>query len=135
MANCISQRRRSEPSSQKAIRFLRSCLSARPKRDLSRKSAEKLKTRYQHKRADERKKEYLDLLEKRYEAIQEERDSWMRKCEELQMQNKELQKQMVDLKSQIIDFDDVDVSDANFGSRAIETMENEIPNPFDIDVD
>ena len=42
---------------------------------------------------------------------------------------------MVDLKSQIIDFDDVDVGDANFGSRAIETMENEISNPFDIDVD
>ena len=52
------------------------------------------------------------------------------------MQNKELQKQMVDIKSQIIDFDDVDVSDAaNFSSREMETMENEIPNPFDIDVD
>ena len=54
----------------------------------------------------------MDLLERKYEAIQEERDCWMRKCEELQMQNKELQTQLTGLRSQIIEFDDVVVGTA-----------------------
>ena len=83
-----------------------------------------------------KKKEYLDLLERKYEAIQDERNLWMRKCEELEMQNKELHKQLVDLKSQVIDFNDVDVAaDSNFHTKAMETIDNEIPDPFDIDVD
>ena len=65
-----------------------------------------------------KKKEYLDLLERKYKAILDERNLWHQKCEELEGQNKELQKQLVDLKSQIIDFDDVDIAVAvsNFDS-------------------
>jgi len=102
----------------------------------------KIKNKISAQESRRKKKEYLDLLERKYEAIQDERNLWRRKCEELEMQNKELQKQLVDLKSQIIDFDDVDVAvaDSNFDSKAMETIENdktmlEIPDPFDIDVD
>ena len=59
----------------------------------------------------------MDLLERKYEAIQEERDCWMRKCEELQMQNKELQTQLAGLRSQIIEFDDVVVGTAQGTSQ------------------
>lgn len=57
------------------------------------------------------------MLERKYEALQEERDGWMRKCEELQMQNKELQTQLTGLRSQIIEFDDVVVGTAHGGSN------------------
>ena len=84
-----------------------------------------------------KKKEYLDLLEKKFEAIQDERDQWQRKCEELEMHNKELSKQLTQLKSQIIDFDEVNLSTENntFPHKTMENLENEISDPFDIDVD
>ena len=104
------------------------------------------------------------MLERKYEAIQEERDCWMRKCEELQMQNKELQTQLTGLRSQIIEFDDVVVGTAQGGANSFhqaqvqgntnsfskdddastiseimsdneKSMLPDIPDPFDIDVD
>jgi hypothetical protein len=55
----------------------------------------------------------------------------MRKCEELDSQNKELQTQLSELKSQIIDFDDV-VASPCAPDQHKHIME--IPN-FEIDVD
>ena len=83
-----------------------------------------------------KKKEYLDLLERKYEAIQEERNCWMRKCEELESQNKELQNQLSELKSQmIIDFDDVVASPCAPCAPDQHKHIMEIPDPFEIDVD
>ena len=56
----------------------------------------------------------------------------MRKCEELDSQNKELQNQLSELKSQIIDFDDV-VTSPCAPDQHKHIME--IPDPFEIDVD
>jgi len=97
----------------------------------------KIKNKISAQESRRKKKEYLDLLERKYEAIQEEKNLWRRKCEELEMQNKELSKQLVELKSQIIDFDDVSVTqENNFNPRVVmENMDNDIPDPFDIDVD
>jgi len=101
----------------------------------------KIKNKISAQESRRKKKEYLDLLERKYEAIQDEKNGWMRKCEELEMQNKELHKQLQELKSQIIDFDEVVVSpDSSFHTKSMETMESEknmldIPDPFDIDVD
>jgi len=93
----------------------------------------KIKNKISAQESRRKKKEYLDLLERKYEAIQDERNIWMRKCEELECQNKELQKQLSELKSQIIDFDDVVASPCT----AVEQERNimEIPDPFEIDVD
>ena len=57
----------------------------------------------------------------------------MRKCEELECQNKELQKQLSELKSQIIDFSDVVASPGAASEQEKNIME--IPDPFEIDVD
>ena len=72
-------------------------------------------------------------MERKYEAIQDERNIWMRKCEELECQNKELQKQLSELKSQIIDFSDVVASPGAASEQEKNIME--IPDPFEIDVD
>lgn len=93
----------------------------------------KIKNKISAQESRRKKKEYLDLLERKYEAIQDERNIWMRKCEELECQNKELQKQLSELKSQIIDFDDVVASPCIAPAHDKNIME--IPDPFEIDVD
>merc|ERR1711936_1384865 len=93
----------------------------------------KIKNKISAQESRRKKKEYLDLLERKYEAIQDERNIWMRKCEELECQNKELQKQLSELKSQIIDFDDVVASPCTGPDHEKNIME--IPDPFEIDVD
>merc|ERR1719471_26580 len=93
----------------------------------------KIKNKISAQESRRKKKEYLDLLERKYEAIQDERNIWMRKCEELECQNKELQKQLSELKSQIIDFDDVVASPCTAAEQERSMME--IPDPFEIDVD
>ena len=83
----------------------------------------------------------MDTLERKYETIQDERNTWMKKCEELEMQNRELQKQLTELQSQIIDFDEMVSPNPNFNIKSIDApIETgkailEIPNPFEIDVD
>ena len=80
-----------------------------------------------------KKKEYLELLERKNEATEEERNCWMRKCEELESQNKELQNQLSELKSQmIIDSDDIvpSLCAPDQHNLIMETLD-----PFDIDVD
>ena len=76
-------------------------------------------------------------MERKYEAIQEERDLWQRKYEELELHNKELSQQLTQLKSQIIDFDEVNLSTENntFPHKTMENLETDISDPFDIDVD
>ena len=83
----------------------------------------------------------MDTLERKFETIQEERNTWMSKCEELEMQNRQLQKQLTELKSQMIDFDDmVATNNSHFNIKSIDGSIDtdkailEI-NPFDIDVD
>eukprot|EP00091_Calanus_sinicus_P015798 TRINITY_DN34528_c0_g1_i1.p3 TRINITY_DN34528_c0_g1~~TRINITY_DN34528_c0_g1_i1.p3 ORF type:complete len:105 (-),score=17.78 TRINITY_DN34528_c0_g1_i1:51-365(-) len=82
----------------------------------------------------------MDTLERKYETIQDERNTWMKKCEELEMQNRELQKQLTELQSQIIDFDEMVSPNPNFNIKTIDApIETgkailEIPNPFEIDV-
>ena len=66
----------------------------------------------------------MDTLERKYETIQDERNTWMKKCEELEMQNRELQKRIRGLQYQIIDFDAI-VSPSNLNIKSIEHLYNE----------
>jgi len=101
----------------------------------------KIKNKISAQESRRKKKEYMDTLERKYETIQDERNTWMKKCEELELQNRELQKQLTELQSQIIDFDEMVSPNSNFNIKTIdapiETEKNilEIPNPFEIDVD
>lgn len=101
----------------------------------------KIKNKISAQESRRKKKEYMDTLERKYETIQDERNTWMKKCEELEMQNRELQKQLTELQSQIIDFDEMVSPNPNFNIKTIDApIETgkailEIPNPFEIDVD
>jgi len=102
----------------------------------------KIKNKISAQESRRKKKEYMDTLERKYETVQDERNTWMKKCEELESQNRELLKQLKELQAQVIDFDEMVSPNTNFNIKNIdapivETEKNilEIPNPFDIDVD
>merc|ERR1719309_867453 len=101
----------------------------------------KIKNKISAQESRRKKKEYMDTLERKYDLMQNEANTWMKKCEELELQNRELQKQLTELQSQIIDFDEMVSPNSNFNIKTIdapiETEKNilEIPNPFEIDVD
>merc|ERR1712215_571182 len=80
----------------------------------------KIKNKISAQESRRKKKEYMDTLERKYETIQDERNTWMKKCEELELQNRELQKQLTELQSQIIDFDEMVSPNSNFNIKTID---------------